>query len=59
MIFRAPEPDVVIPDVALTPFLFERTASRLMEMRSEAYVTERLSRKAEPSSPDAAGTAAQ
>ena len=26
MIFRAPEPDVVIPDVALTPFLFERTA---------------------------------
>ena len=27
MIFRAPEPDVVIPDVALTPFLFERTAS--------------------------------
>ena len=26
MIFRAPEPDVVIPDIALTPFLFERTA---------------------------------
>ena len=27
MIFRAPEPDIVIPDVALTPFLFERTAA--------------------------------
>jgi acyl-CoA synthetase (AMP-forming)/AMP-acid ligase II len=27
MIFRAPEPDVVIPDVALTPFLLERAAA--------------------------------
>jgi acyl-CoA synthetase (AMP-forming)/AMP-acid ligase II len=27
MIFRAPEPDVVIPDVALTPFLLERTGA--------------------------------
>ncbi|MDQ6891696.1 MAG: AMP-binding protein [Acidobacteriota bacterium] len=26
MIFRAPEPDVTIPDVALTPFLLERAA---------------------------------
>jgi acyl-CoA synthetase (AMP-forming)/AMP-acid ligase II len=28
MIFRAPEPSVVIPDVALTPFLLERAAPR-------------------------------
>ena len=27
MIFRAPEADLVIPDVALTPFLLERTAA--------------------------------
>ncbi len=27
MIFRAPEPDLIIPDVALTPFLLERTAA--------------------------------
>ena len=27
MIFRAPEPDIVIPDVALTPFLLERAAA--------------------------------
>ena len=27
MIFRAPEPDVVIPDVPLTPFLLERAAA--------------------------------
>ena len=27
MIFRAPEPDVSIPDVALTPFLLERAAA--------------------------------
>jgi acyl-CoA synthetase (AMP-forming)/AMP-acid ligase II len=28
MIFRAPEPDVTIPDVALTPFLLERARGR-------------------------------
>lgn len=28
MIFRAPEAPVVIPDVALTPFLLERAAAR-------------------------------
>ncbi len=28
MIFRSPEPDVVIPEVALTPFLLERAAAR-------------------------------
>ena len=28
MIFRAPEPDVVIPDVALTPFLIDRALAR-------------------------------
>ncbi len=28
MIFRAPEPDLTIPDVALTPFLLERAAAR-------------------------------
>src|SRR5258706_14252407 len=28
MIFRAPEPPVAIPDVALTPFLLERAAQR-------------------------------
>jgi len=28
MIFRSPEPDVVIPEVALTPFLLERGAAR-------------------------------
>ena len=28
MIFRAPEPDVVIPDIALTPFLLERAVAR-------------------------------
>ena len=27
MIVRAPEPDVVIPDAALTPFLLERAAA--------------------------------
>jgi acyl-CoA synthetase (AMP-forming)/AMP-acid ligase II len=27
MIFHAPEPDVVIPDIALTPFLLERAAT--------------------------------
>ncbi len=28
MIFRAPEPPVVIPDVALTPFLLEHAEER-------------------------------
>ncbi len=28
MIFRSPEPDLVIPEVALTPFLLERAAAR-------------------------------
>ena len=28
MIFRSPEPDIVIPEVALTPFLLERAAAR-------------------------------
>ena len=28
MIFRSPEPDLVIPEVALTPFLLEHAAAR-------------------------------
>ena len=28
MIFRSPEPDVVIPEVALTPFVLERASAR-------------------------------
>ena len=28
MIFRGPEPDVAIPEIALTPFLLERVRGR-------------------------------
>ena len=42
----ATEPDQIYPD-GDGAFFFERTASRLIEMRSQAYLTERSAKKAE------------